>query len=149
VCWKPCSSCWSFHLLREEFLSAPIHPPPCLGRRIGPSSRKSAATSRPLTGGGRTTTCGGCATLSTMISTTLHGGAVLMTATTTLHYCRSIIPITAFGQRDVGATGRIPERSSTTAAPSVTVANMALYAISSSMISVILDNMINGTNHIV
>jgi hypothetical protein len=28
VCWKPCSSCWSFHLLREEFLSAPIHPPP-------------------------------------------------------------------------------------------------------------------------
>jgi hypothetical protein len=28
VCWKPCSSCWSFHLLREEFLSAPIHSPP-------------------------------------------------------------------------------------------------------------------------
>jgi hypothetical protein len=27
VCWKPCSSCWSFHLLREEFLSAPIHAP--------------------------------------------------------------------------------------------------------------------------
>jgi hypothetical protein len=27
VCWKPCSSCWSFHLLREEFLSAPIHSP--------------------------------------------------------------------------------------------------------------------------
>jgi hypothetical protein len=25
VCWKPCSSCWSFQLLREEFLSAPIH----------------------------------------------------------------------------------------------------------------------------
>jgi hypothetical protein len=25
VCWKPCSSCWSFHLLREEFLSALIH----------------------------------------------------------------------------------------------------------------------------
>jgi hypothetical protein len=25
VCWKPCSSCWSSHLLREEFLSAPIH----------------------------------------------------------------------------------------------------------------------------
>jgi hypothetical protein len=23
-----CSSCWSFHLLREEFLSAPIHSPP-------------------------------------------------------------------------------------------------------------------------
>jgi hypothetical protein len=28
VCWKPCSSCWSFHLLRKEFLSAPIHSPP-------------------------------------------------------------------------------------------------------------------------
>jgi hypothetical protein len=28
VCWKPRSSCWSFHLLREEFLSAPIHSPP-------------------------------------------------------------------------------------------------------------------------
>jgi hypothetical protein len=28
VCWKPCSSCWSIHLLREEFLSAPIHSPP-------------------------------------------------------------------------------------------------------------------------
>jgi hypothetical protein len=28
VCWKPCLSCWSFHLLREEFLSAPIHSPP-------------------------------------------------------------------------------------------------------------------------
>jgi hypothetical protein len=27
VCWKPRSSCWSFHLLREEFLSAPIHSP--------------------------------------------------------------------------------------------------------------------------
>jgi hypothetical protein len=27
---KPCSSCWSFHLLREEFLSAPIHSPPPL-----------------------------------------------------------------------------------------------------------------------
>jgi hypothetical protein len=27
VCWKPCTSCWSFHLLREEFLSAPIHSP--------------------------------------------------------------------------------------------------------------------------
>jgi hypothetical protein len=27
VCWKLCSSCWSFHLLREEFLSAPIHSP--------------------------------------------------------------------------------------------------------------------------
>jgi hypothetical protein len=30
VCWKPCPSCWSFHLLREEFLSAPIHSPPPL-----------------------------------------------------------------------------------------------------------------------
>jgi hypothetical protein len=30
VCWKPCSSCWSFDLLREEFLSAPIHSPPPL-----------------------------------------------------------------------------------------------------------------------
>jgi hypothetical protein len=28
VCWKPRSSCWSFHLLREKFLSAPIHSPP-------------------------------------------------------------------------------------------------------------------------
>jgi hypothetical protein len=28
VCWKPRSSCWSLHLLREEFLSAPIHSPP-------------------------------------------------------------------------------------------------------------------------
>jgi hypothetical protein len=28
VCWKPCSSCWSSHLHREEFLSAPIHSPP-------------------------------------------------------------------------------------------------------------------------
>jgi hypothetical protein len=28
VCWQPCSSCWSFHLFREEFLSAPIHSPP-------------------------------------------------------------------------------------------------------------------------
>jgi hypothetical protein len=27
VCWKPCSSCRSLHLLREEFLSAPIHFP--------------------------------------------------------------------------------------------------------------------------
>jgi hypothetical protein len=27
VCWKPCSSYWSFRLLREEFLSAPIHSP--------------------------------------------------------------------------------------------------------------------------
>jgi hypothetical protein len=27
VCWKPCSSCRIFHLLREESLSAPIHSP--------------------------------------------------------------------------------------------------------------------------
>jgi hypothetical protein len=27
VRWKPRSSCWSFHLLREDFLSAPIHSP--------------------------------------------------------------------------------------------------------------------------
>jgi hypothetical protein len=27
VCWKPCSSCRSLHLLRKEFLSAPIHSP--------------------------------------------------------------------------------------------------------------------------
>jgi hypothetical protein len=37
MCWKPCSSCWSLHLLQEEFLSAPIHSPPSLVRRIGPS----------------------------------------------------------------------------------------------------------------
>jgi hypothetical protein len=38
MCWKSCSSCWSFHLILEEFLSAPIHsPPPSLVRRIGPS----------------------------------------------------------------------------------------------------------------
>jgi hypothetical protein len=28
MCWKLCSSCWSLHLLREEFLSAPIHSHP-------------------------------------------------------------------------------------------------------------------------
>jgi hypothetical protein len=27
VCWKLCSSCRNFHLLREEFLSTPIHSP--------------------------------------------------------------------------------------------------------------------------
>jgi hypothetical protein len=27
VCWKLFSSCWSLHLLQEEFLSAPIHSP--------------------------------------------------------------------------------------------------------------------------
>jgi hypothetical protein len=40
MCWKPCLSCWSPHLLREEFLSAPIHPP-SLVRRIGPSPRQN------------------------------------------------------------------------------------------------------------
>jgi hypothetical protein len=37
----------------------------------------------------------------------------------TFHCCPSRIPTSAFGQRDVGATGRIPKRSSTVAAPSV------------------------------
>jgi hypothetical protein len=27
--WKLCLSCWSSHLLREKFLSAPIHSPLC------------------------------------------------------------------------------------------------------------------------
>jgi hypothetical protein len=39
--------------------------------------------------------------------------------TTTFHCCPSRIPTFPFGKRDVGATGRIPKRSSTTAAPSV------------------------------
>jgi hypothetical protein len=45
----------------------------------------------------------------------------LMTATTmtTFRCCPSRIPTSAFGKRDIGATGRIPKRSSTTAAPSV------------------------------
>jgi hypothetical protein len=47
VCWKPCSSCWSFDLLREEFLSAPIHSPPSLVRRIGPSGAASRDWHRP------------------------------------------------------------------------------------------------------
>jgi hypothetical protein len=43
-----------------------------------------------------------------------------MTATTMRFCCYpSRIPTSALGQRDVGATGRIPKRSSTTAAPSV------------------------------
>jgi hypothetical protein len=33
VFWKPCSSCWSFHILQEEFLSAPIHTPHSLVTR--------------------------------------------------------------------------------------------------------------------
>jgi hypothetical protein len=50
----------------------------------------------------------------------LHGGTGLMTVTTmTFRCCPSRIPTSAFGQRDVGATGRIPKRSYTTAAPSV------------------------------
>jgi hypothetical protein len=53
--------------------------------------------------------------------TTLCGGTSLMTATMTTTFCcyPSRIPTSAFGKRDVGATGRIPKRSSTTAAPSV------------------------------
>jgi hypothetical protein len=31
MCWKSCSSCWSLHLLQEDFLSAPIHSPPLSG----------------------------------------------------------------------------------------------------------------------
>jgi hypothetical protein len=46
----------------------------------------------PPTCGGRTTTCGGYATLSTMICTTLRGGTGLMTAMTTLRCCRSESP---------------------------------------------------------
>jgi hypothetical protein len=42
VCWKPCSSCWSLHLLREEFLSAPIHSP-SLVRHIGLSGITSGS----------------------------------------------------------------------------------------------------------
>jgi hypothetical protein len=38
---------------------------------------------------------------------------------TTFRCCPSGIPTSAFGKRDVGAIGRIPKRSSTTAAPSV------------------------------
>jgi hypothetical protein len=42
VCWKSCSSCWSLHLLREEFLSAPIHSP------LSSSPYQSFTPSRPL-----------------------------------------------------------------------------------------------------
>jgi hypothetical protein len=70
------------------------------------------AARRPLTAGGRTPTCGGCATSSSRISTTLRGGTGLMTVTTTtFRYCPSRIPTSAFGKRGVGATGRIPKRS--------------------------------------
>jgi hypothetical protein len=44
VCWKLCSSCWSFYLLLEELLSAPIHSPPSLVRRFGPSSGARAGS---------------------------------------------------------------------------------------------------------
>jgi hypothetical protein len=43
-----------------------------------------------------------------------------VTTTTTFRCCMSRISTSAFGQRDVGAMGLIPNRSSTTAAPSVT-----------------------------
>jgi hypothetical protein len=52
VCWKSCSSCWSLHLLREEFLSAPIHSPlsgsPYRSFRVvqaAPPSRRSTSYS--------------------------------------------------------------------------------------------------------
>jgi hypothetical protein len=45
VCSKPFSSCWSFQLLREEFLSAPIHSPPSVGCCFCPSSRPTADVS--------------------------------------------------------------------------------------------------------
>jgi hypothetical protein len=45
VCWKPRSSCWSFDLLREEFLSAPIHSPP-LWFAVSVFHRATAASSR-------------------------------------------------------------------------------------------------------
>jgi hypothetical protein len=59
VCWKPRSSCWSFHLLREEFLSAPIHSPPLwfvvsvLQARVGQQAAWSGMNAHPeLIGGG-------------------------------------------------------------------------------------------------
>jgi hypothetical protein len=56
---------------------------------------------RPLMAGGRTTTCSGCATSSSRISTTLRGGPGLMTAMTTIfRCCPSRIPTSAFGKRD-------------------------------------------------
>jgi hypothetical protein len=74
----------------------------------------------PLTDGGRTTTCGGCATSSTGFSAKLCHGTGFVTTTATFHCYPSRIPMSAFGQWDVGATGRRPHRSSTTAASSVT-----------------------------
>jgi hypothetical protein len=35
---QPSSSCWSCHLLREEFLLVPIHSPPLSSRLFGPSA---------------------------------------------------------------------------------------------------------------
>jgi hypothetical protein len=43
------SSCWSFNLLREEFLSAPIHSP-LYGCLIGPSNQKSKIPLKPKLG---------------------------------------------------------------------------------------------------
>jgi hypothetical protein len=45
--------------------------------------------------------------------------SLMMAMTTTFHCCPSRIPTSAFGQWDVGSTGRIPKRSSTTVALSV------------------------------
>jgi hypothetical protein len=45
VCCKPCWSCWSFHLYREEFLSTPIHSPSLIRRfDPSPSTRRLAIT---------------------------------------------------------------------------------------------------------
>jgi hypothetical protein len=44
----------------------------------------------------------------------LHGSTdLMMVTTTTFCCCPSRIPTSAFGKRDVGATGRIPKRSHT------------------------------------
>jgi hypothetical protein len=52
--------------------------------------------------------------------TTLRGGTGLMTVmTTTFHCYLSRIPTSVFGQWDVGATGQIPKRSSSTPVPIV------------------------------
>jgi hypothetical protein len=64
VCWKPCSSCWSLHLLREEFLSAPIHSPlsgspyrsfgrPQIRRHRASSSSQGGCSYRTRRRGGR------------------------------------------------------------------------------------------------
>jgi hypothetical protein len=46
-------------------------------------------------------------------------GLMKATTTTTFCCCPSRIPTSTFGKRDVGATSRIPKRSSTTTMPSV------------------------------